>query len=1093
MKPGPVDVKSVFAEALEKTDARERAIYLDDTCGQNTPLRSEVESLLVAYDRADGFLPSPDLDPAFTLDNAAMAEGPGTVIGRYKLLEQIGEGGMAVVYMAEQQQLLHRNVALKVIKLGMDTRQIIARFEAERQALALLNHPNIAKVFDAGATETGRPYFVMELVRGVSITDYCDRNKLDTRRRLELLVQVCRAVQHAHHKGIIHRDIKPSNVMVTMHDGKPVPKVIDFGIAKATNQRLTEKTLFTRYAQMIGTPAYMSPEQAQMSGLDVDTRTDIYSLGVLLYELLTGTTPFEPRTLEGAGYAEIERIIRETDPPKPSTRLQRLGPERMAVAQKRRATSEGLPRLVRGDLDCIAMKCLEKDRTRRYETAHALAEDIERYLKHKPILARMPSMGYRLGKFACRNRSRIVVAGALTGLLLSLLAMAWLYGSSRQAERTRWARGQAVPQIAQFVDQQRYSEALSLALEAKRYIPEDEGLESLWPHICRDYSVATDPAGANLYYREYDGMNKPWQYLGRSPLEGITLPQGPLRWKIELEGFVTHECVVEESFTVRLQPQDPAGEMVWVAPVRDGTGAIQELGFLIDKYEVTNAQFHAFVAAGGYADAGHWSGLEFIKDDHELTWQEAMAEFHDRTGQPGPATWEDGAYPEGQEHYPVSGVSWFEAAAYARFMGKHLPTVREWQRAGCLEESFVILSFSNFTPDGAAPVGSHPGVGRTGLFDMAGNVREWCLNATDESGELRYCLGGSWGEPRYMFGAKNARSPWQRSAQDGFRCVRFPQESESEASRLCGPVPPPAWRDISDLEPFTDTEFDSYRRALYQYDPRLLHPTVVKVDNTSPLWQEETITFDAAYAGHRVTVHLFLPKAGKPPYQTVIYFPGGNAILETSFRGAPYRALWQCIVTSGRAVLFPVYYGTYERPSERGREWTMESVAETPLVYQDWTIRMTKDLRRSIDYLQTRDDIDNSRIGFYGYSFGSLLGPLIMAVEDRIDTGIFVHGGLLPIDLPRSFDMTLYAHRVNVPVLMVNGAEDVLLPRQASQEPMYEILKKAHADTRYVFYPGGHGEFSLFFEQIRGDVLDWLDQHLGPVYEQKEDTRRVEP
>jgi dienelactone hydrolase len=371
-------------------------------------------------------------------------------------------------------------------------------------------------------------------------------------------------------------------------------------------------------------------------------------------------------------------------------------------------------------------------------------------------------------------------------------------------------------------------------------------------------------------------------------------------------------------------------------------------------------------------------------------------------------------------------------------------------------------------------------VGHTGLYDMAGNVREWCLNATDDSGELRYCLGGSWGEPTYVFGSKNARSPWHRSAQDGFRCVRFPQGSGFPASELCGPVPLPAWRDVSSLEPFSDAEFDSYR-ALYQYDPRPLHPTVEKVDSTSPLWQEETITFDAAYAGHRVTVHLFLPKAGKPPYQTVIYFPGGNAITDTSFRGAPYRALWQCIITSGRAVLFPVYYGTYERPSDRGREWTMQGVAETPLVYREWTIRMAQDLRRSIDYLETRDDIDSRRIGYYGYSFGSLLGPLMLAVEERINTGIFVHGGLLPIDLPRSFDMALYAHRVNVPVLMVNGAEDVLLPAEASQKPMYGILKKAHPDARYEVYPGGHGEFSLFYEQIRADVLNWLDQRLGPV------------
>ncbi|UCD53048.1 MAG: dienelactone hydrolase family protein [Phycisphaerales bacterium] len=299
-------------------------------------------------------------------------------------------------------------------------------------------------------------------------------------------------------------------------------------------------------------------------------------------------------------------------------------------------------------------------------------------------------------------------------------------------------------------------------------------------------------------------------------------------------------------------------------------------------------------------------------------------------------------------------------------------------------------------------------------------------------------------------------------------------------SQFCKPVPLPGWRDISDLEPFSEAEFESYR-ALYQYDQRPLHARVEKVDATSPLWREETITFDAAYPGHRVTAHLFLPKTGRPPYQTVIFFPGRGAIEDVSFQGPPYRALWQCIVTSGRAVLFPIYYGTYERPSEHGRVWTVQSAAETPLIYRDWMIRMAKDLRRSIDYLETRDDIDSDKIGYHGYSAGALSGQIMLAVEDRIDTGIFVHGGLLPIDLPRSFDLALYAQRIHVPVLMINGAEDVLLPAEVGQKPMFQILRKAHPDTRHAVYPGGHGEFSLFFEQIRTDVLTWLDRHLGPI------------
>lgn len=1083
------DIHLIFLEAVEKPTTKERAAYLNDVCQDNVELRADLESLLKAHEKSGAFLEAPAFESEITLDSSPISEVPGTTIGRYKLLEKIGEGGMAIVYMAEQTEPIRRKVALKIIKLGMDTMQVIARFEAERQALAMMDHPNIAKVFDAGATETGRPYFVMELVRGVSITSYCDKNKVDTSQRLDLLVQVCHAVQHAHQKGIIHRDIKPSNVLVTMHDDKPVPKVIDFGIAKATNQRLTEKTVFTRYAHFIGTPAYMSPEQAQMSGLDVDTRTDIYSLGVLLYELLTGTTPFDAEILRKAGYTEIQRIICETDPLKPSTKLSKSGQTLTDLAQQRQANPETLHKLVKGDLDWIVMKCLEKDRTRRYETAHELAGDIEHHLRNEPILAASPSLIYRAQKFWRRHASRIAIAGVVMVLLLCLLTMTEMYRGSRKNERIQWAKGQAVPEIVELIDQQRYSEALALAKGAERHIPDDPCLVALWPHICRDYSIVTKPSGADVFCREYAAMDAPWEYLGRSPLEQITLPQGPLRWKIEKDGFVTYECVVEHSFEVRLQPDDPTGEMVWVGPwqkvelpsTAQAPNATVDIPMhLIDKHEVTNEQFKFFVSAGGYESPDYWKGLDFVKDGRQLSWQEAMAEFRDQTGQPGPAAWEDRTYPQGQERYPVSGVSWFEAMAYARFAGKSLPTVHDWERAACLEESFVIVPFSNFAATGTAPVGTHCGVGHTGLYDMAGNVREWCLNATDDSGSLRYCLGGSWGEPTYMFGQKDARSPWHRSAQDGFRCVRYPQVRDSVITQICRPVPSPGWRDISDLQPFSDDEFDSYR-ALYQYDQRPLHARVEKVDATSPLWREETITFDAAYAGHRVIVHLFLPRAGKPPYQTVIFFPGGGAIYTTSFQGAPYRALWQCIVSSGRAVLFPIYYGTYERPSERGREWTVESAAETPLVYRDWMIRMAKDLRRSIDYLETRDDIDNQKIGYYGYSFGSINGPPLLAVEDRIDTGIFVHGGLLPINLPRSFDMILYAHRINVPVLMVNGAEDVLLPAEVSQKPMYRILKEAQPDTRYAVYPGGHGEFSLFFEQIREDVLDWLDCYLGPV------------
>jgi tetratricopeptide (TPR) repeat protein len=438
MEPGSAKQRArrLFLEIVDLPDA-ERAAELDRACGRDDALRAEVEALLRAERAAGAFLSNPtgpghssgrsdDSPDASEPAAASAAERAGSQIGRYKLLEQIGEGGMGTIWMAEQREPVRRRVALKIIKLGMDTKQVIARFEAERQALALMDHPNIAKVLDAGATGTGRPYFVMEYIRGIPILEYCDTERLDTRARLDLFARVCHAIQHAHQKGIIHRDIKPTNVLVTLHDGMPVPKVIDFGIAKATNSELTTKTLFTEHRQFIGTPAYMSPEQAEMSGLDIDTRSDIYSLGVLLYELLTGTTPFDTKALLESGFDEMLRVIRHDEPHKPSTRISTLGNTGTRTAQQRRVDVKKLSLLLRGDLDWIVMKCLEKDRTRRYDTANGLASDLRRHLSDEPVSAGPPSTTYRLRKFLKRNFAQVIAASlVLTALLVAIVGASW--------------------------------------------------------------------------------------------------------------------------------------------------------------------------------------------------------------------------------------------------------------------------------------------------------------------------------------------------------------------------------------------------------------------------------------------------------------------------------------------------------------------------------------------------------------------------------------------------------------------------------------------------------------------------------------------
>src|SRR5713101_6879211 len=429
----------IFSEALD-LPLSERAAYLDRACAGDQKLRQRVEGLLLTHDQAGGFLERPPVEMAIGSRLGAFAgEKPGDRIGRYKLLQQIGEGGCGIVFMAEQEEPVRRRVALKIIKPGMDTRSVIARFEAERQALALMDHPNIAKVFDAGATESGRPYIVMELVRGVKITEYCDQHSLTTEDRLKLFVQVCQAVQHAHQKGIIHRDIKPSNILVRQSlEGVAMPMVIDFGVAKATtDQRLTDKTVFTAFEMLIGTPAYMSPEQAALSSVDVDTRTDIYSLGVLLYELLTSSTPFETEELLKAGLDEIRRVIREQEPLRPSTRLSKMaGADLTTVAQQRRSEPPRLIHIVRGDLDWIAMKALEKDRTRRYETANDLALDVKRFLENEPVSARPPSKLYKFQKTVQRNRLLFAGVSVIAVLLISsLIILLTLLRRERQARQ----------------------------------------------------------------------------------------------------------------------------------------------------------------------------------------------------------------------------------------------------------------------------------------------------------------------------------------------------------------------------------------------------------------------------------------------------------------------------------------------------------------------------------------------------------------------------------------------------------------------------------------------------------------------------------
>ena len=527
----------VFAAALREADPVKRAAFLDQACADDLKRRRRVEVLLKAHELADGFLedapPAPDVTGSITEGFGAsrvpapyVADGPGSRIGPYKLLQEIGEGGMGIVYMAEQETPVRRRVALKIIKPGMDSKQVVARFEAERQALAMMDHQNIARVLDAGTSGTGRPYFVMEIVHGVPISKYCDDAQLNPRERLELFIPVCQAIQHAHQKGIIHRDIKPSNVLVTLYDGKPVAKVIDFGIAKAIDQRLTERTMFTQFGSLVGTLEYMSPEQAEMSALGVDTRSDIYSLGVLLYELLTGSTPLESASLRQAGYAEIIKRIKEEEPPRPSTRLSQSNQALPSISSRRKTEPSKLASLVRGELDWIVMKALEKDRGRRYETASALARDIERHLNDETVEACPPSSAYRLLKFARRYRAPLAIASGFAFLLLTgIVASSWQAARARRAEREALVQRDEAARAQQYaLDERDVAAAAERTAEAKR-------LEA---------DVASRSLRTSLYVSDLQLAQAEWDSGNVARMNDLLEGEIPKPGEVDLRGFEWH-------------------------------------------------------------------------------------------------------------------------------------------------------------------------------------------------------------------------------------------------------------------------------------------------------------------------------------------------------------------------------------------------------------------------------------------------------------------------------------------------------------------------------------------------------------------------
>jgi cephalosporin-C deacetylase-like acetyl esterase/predicted Ser/Thr protein kinase len=985
------------------------------------------------------------------------------IAGKYRIIEEIGRGGMGVVYKAEDLKL-KRMVALKFLPPHlMNLPELKERFIIEAQAAAALSHPNICVIHEVGETED-RSFIAMEYVEGETLRDKIKKGPLSGEAALDITSQIAAGLGEAHRKGIIHRDIKSANIMVT---DKGQARVMDFGLAK-----LRDGSSLTKSQTTLGTVAYMSPEQAR--GDELDQRTDLWSLGVVLYEMLTGEVPFKG----DRDVSIIYSIVHE----EPKSLKLRKPPVPIELQQ-------------------VIARALKKSREARYGSADEMFKDLRAYQTSLQLagsgVLNLKTLGRRIRK------PRVAVPTIAVLCALALLGTRFF----RHQAQVRWARQVALPEMEKLIGENNawrdLIPAYRLAEKAETYIPRDPKLAGIFSKCSLRIDIKTEPPGAKVFMKEYAAPASDWTYLGISPIEKTRLPIGIFRWKIEKEGYET-VLAAASTWNVDMMKADIVGpyDLVRILDKKESippgmvrvTGAETPVGkladFYIDKDEVTNKQYREFVNGGGYRNKKYWT-QKFVKDGKELTWEDAAKGFVDQIGQPGPAAWQAGDFPEGQADYPVSGISWYEAAAYAEFAGKSLPTGYHWGIARGESTpmiqvpqlgGFAILApFSNFLGKGPVSVGSLPGVTAYGAFDMAGNVREWCWN---ESPKGRVIRGGAWGENTYMFDNMSQAPAMDRSAENGFRCALYLEPEK---------IPGPVFQMVKSLglsiagktesfakqKPVPDSVFQVYKEQ-FSYDKTALKARV-ESKKESPEWTLEKISFEAAYGGERVMAYLFLPRNAAPPFQTVIYWGGDVPVFQRSSQDIEsyYEVpmFFSFLVKNGRAVLYPVYKGFFERGND----------ALIPIIEGNWTsvqwkdvlIQQVKDLRRSIDYLETRPDIDGRKLAFEGMSYGSSLAPIILAVEERLKVNALMAGGFGIGGQGRpEVNQINYITRVKTPTLMLNGLYDSIFPPETSSKPMFDLLGTPAEHKQQKFYETDH--IPPINEMIK-ETLAWLDKYLGPV------------
>jgi dienelactone hydrolase len=1019
--------------AARGQDPALRAEYVARACGDDDSLRRQIESLL-----AHGDLPS-ETELGVRSTPAAATVASAAMVGPYRIEERLDAGGMGVVYRALDTRL-GRQVAIKV-----GFAQFSDRFHREARTVARLNHVNVCTLHDIGSTPDIPGYLVMEFVEGPTLATTLARGTMTLADATHVARQIAAALAAAHRHGIVHRDLKPANVKITPQG---VVKVLDFGLAKdfpgsvpalpdgdpVGTVTIADGTL-TVAGAVLGTAAYMSPEQA--SGKEADARSDIFSFGIVLYEMLCGRRPFNGKTS-----AEVIASVLEGEPEAP-----------------RRLRTDISPPLER-----ILMRCLARAPEARYASGVELQRDLDA-LVEASLTGRFFSL-----------RTALATAAALT----AVVALYFGWQSYRRHADLRWLEETAVPQIATLLEQDRALEALNLYRRAERIAPDSKLLYKLAEGVAsRPVKFESTPPGATIYVSDYaagagDDLSK-WQFVGATP---TTLSEAPgwgyYRLRAIKEGFVPVDQVFfGRQATVTLQPSGtvPAG-MVWVpaTPATEILPTVSLPGFWIDRYEVTNRQFLEFVNAGGYRKKEYWKE-PFTKDGRSMSWEQAMADFHDLTGRPGPANWSLGTYPDGAADLPVAGVTWYEAMAYAEFAGKSIPSVYEWRRAAPVEFNADVVLMSNFSGKGLAPVGAHHGMTTFGAYDMAGNVKEWTANAL---GTERYALGGAWDESSYVFGVADAHDPFWRTVSMGFRTVKRPTPPPPASLGPLNLGNPPLVRTEKPVDDRT------YRvlADLHRYEPSALDARIDRTENTAPFWVKETVSFKAAYANDRVLAHLFLPKDAMPPYQPIVVL-GGSGILAAR-RIEDFGFPYEFLIRSGRAVMIPAFWGTLDRGPSALVLPANEEI--------DRAIRWSRDLGRSVDYLQTRQDIDATKLGFYAISWGAAHAPRLLAVDTRFKASAWLSGGLFPSQ-PPEIDSWNFAPRYRVPTLMVNGRQDFIFPYDTNQKVLLNAMGTPAADKKLITYEGGHRN-PVTRPDLLGEIIGWFDHYLGPVQQTPEVSTR---